>query len=158
MATTTFQSNLTHNDGDGSTVTAAATSKSITPTSLTSAHILSLQSIDPAASGTFETIALGDVTVTAEHAVRLRNAGYTNAGGSSVQFIELAVQTAVSTFTVIGRIYAGETWGPCRMTPQVSSYPRLVARAASTTIPSVAPGNAAVNLEVIACDMGTPTT
>ena len=159
-STVTFQSNLTHNDGNGSTVTSASTSDVITtPASLTtSAHIQSTQQIDPAASGTFEALNLGDVAVTGEHAVRLRNLGFSSSGGNNVAFVELALQTAVSTFAVIGRLYATETWGPCRMQAQTGGYPKLVALAASTTNSTTVTGNAAMNLEVIAGDLGTPAS
>ena len=164
MATVTFNSNLTHTDTVGSTVTSATTTDVITtPTTLTtSAHILAVQSIDPAASGTFETVVLGDVAVTGEHCVRLRNLGFAVPanGGNSVPFIEIALQTGASAYSVLGRLYATETWGPARMQPQTSSgspYPRLVARSASTTNTSTTTGNSAMNLEVIAGDLGTPT-
>ena len=160
-ASVTFQCNLTHSDGDGSTITGATTSKTITPTAATSAQIKSLQAIDPAASGTFETVNLGDVAVTQEHAIRFRNAGFSSSTGQGVAFIELAIQTGASTFVVLQRLYAGEMCMPGRMIGQTSAgspYPRYAARAASTANSATASGNAAMNLEVSACDLGTPTS
>lgn len=169
-ATITFNSNLTHNDSLGGTVTSATTSDTITGTAGTVAHTLNSQQVTVAAHTAAQAVTLGSVDVTKEYAVRFRNLGWAttstsvNSGGSPVvtyaPCVEIVLQVDATTYRPLGRVYATETLGPVRMVPQSgvvgygAGYPKLMARvtdsASSTT------GVSPMNLEVIAGDMGAP--
>jgi len=162
-ATITFTSNLTHNDGAGSTVSAATTSDVVTGTGGTAAHVSSLQQVTVSTAAAAATVALGSVDVTKEYAVRFRNGGWATASSSTnivsgvtqAPCIEIVLQTAVSTYVSLGRMYLTEMLGPIRMVPQVSGYPKLLARVTDQSGAST--GVSPMNLEVIAGDMGAPT-
>lgn len=155
-ATVTFQSNLTYNDNAGSTVTSATTSDVITGTAGTVAHIANAQAVTVAAASAAQTIALGSVDVTKEYAVRFRNLSWAtsaaNVNAGVAPCIEIVLQTAVSTFQPLGRMYVTETLGPIRMVKQTSGYPKLLARVTDANDNTT--GISSINLEVIAGDLG----
>ena len=171
-ATITFQSNLTHNDSLGGTVTSATTSDTITGTAGTVAHVLNSQQVTVAAHTAAQAVTLGSVDVTKEYAVRFRNLGWAttstsvnNSGGASPVYyapcIEIVLQVDATTYRPLGRVYSTETLGPVRMVPQSgivgygAGYPKLMARVTDSA--SSTSGVSPMNLEVIAGDMGAPT-
>ena len=182
MATTTFNSNLTYTDDSGSTVTSSSTSDVVSSTNAcqtgtntkltTTAHISNAQNIiagDGSSISGFTAITLGAVSVTNEYAVRLRHLGRASGGlqtgpsatlpTTGIDCVEIALQTGASTYTVLGRLYQTESFGPIRMIPQTGSpgYPKLIARSTVTgSNYGTATGAVTAAVEVIACDIGSP--
>lgn len=155
-ATVTFSSNLTYNDNAGSTITSATTSDVITGTAGTVAHIANAQAVTVGAASAAQAVSLGSIDVTKEYAVRFRNLSWATSSANSnlgaVPCIEIVLQTAVSTYQPLGRMYATETFGPIRMVKQASGYPKLLARV--TDSGDNTSGISPINLEVIAGDLG----
>lgn len=125
----TVSSNLTHT-ANGSTVTSATTTDVVNDDSTAKRHSLIVQDVGFAAT---EAASVGDVDTSKQYWARLRNLDannyvlvYITSGGSDVE---------------IGRMNAGETWGPCRMKAVSSGNPTLKVKA----------NLAACQVEVIAC-------
>jgi len=71
------------------------------------------QNADQVVGTSDEALALGDIDITnatgKDYMVLLRNQ-------DAAAIVEVKVKSAATpTYTVIGRMYPGETWGPCRM-------------------------------------------
>ena len=164
--TVTFLSNLTYNDNAGSTVTSATTTDTITGTAGTVGHISNTQQLTNVAASSALTVNLGSVDVTKDYCVRFRNTGWATTAQTKVTTtisgvstigapcVEIILQTAISTFVPIARLYETETCGPIRMIPQTSGYPKLLARVTDSM--NVTSGISPLNLEVIAGDLGAP--
>ena len=101
----TVQSNLTHSTGtNGSTVTSATTTDVVNDDSTTKRHALVVQDVGSAST---EAITVNDVDTSKQYWARLRNLDTANA--------VLVYVTSGGSDVEIGRMNAGETWGPCRM-------------------------------------------
>lgn len=88
-----------------------------------------------------EDVALGDVDVTKQHMILLRNLDPTN-------YVTVHVRKDVTpTDTVAGIMLPGESFGPIRAGAQTAGYPKY--RMTANT--------AACDVEVEACDAGDPT-
>lgn len=93
-----------------------------------------------------EAVELGDVDISNatgdEYWIRLTNNDSTN-------FVTVEVKTGASTYAVIGKMYAGESWGPVRMAKLDGSGYGGIYLTANT---------AACDVDVTICEAGDPAS
>ena len=93
-----------------------------------------------------EAVEVGDVDITNatgdEYWIRLTNNDSTN-------FVTVEVRTGASTYMVVGKMYAGETWGPARLPKLDASGYNGIYLTADT---------AACDVDVTICEAGDPAS
>ena len=88
-----------------------------------------------------EDVALGDVDISKQHWILLRNLDGTN-------YVTVTLRSAVTPVdAVAGIMLPGESFGPVRAGAQTAGYPKYMMTA----------NTAACDVEVLACDAGSPT-